>query len=77
VTGSLTSHDATTLGGDVEEVAAVTYVMAAIGVTGVVALLWKALAPQRPAARSVLAPDDDPEFLRGLNRKRQQPGDES
>jgi hypothetical protein len=77
VTGSLTSRDATTLGGDVEEVAAVTYVMAAIGMTGVVALLWKALAPQRPAARSVLAPDDDPEFLRGLNRKRQQPGDES
>lgn len=52
------------------------YVMAAIGVAGVTALLWKALRPQRPAARSVLAPDDDPEFLRGLNRKRQQPGDE-
>ena len=54
-----------------------TYVMAAIGVGGIAALLWKALGPQRPAARSVLAPDDDPEFLRGLNRKRQQPGDES
>jgi hypothetical protein len=50
----------------VEEVAAVTYVMAAIGVAGVAALLWKALAP-----------DDDPEFLRGLNGKRQQPNDES
>ncbi|MGH3515442.1 MAG: hypothetical protein ACRDQI_13675 [Pseudonocardiaceae bacterium] len=77
MTGSPTSRDATTLGGDVEEVAAVTYVMAAIGVGGIAALLWKALAPQRPVARSVLAPDDDPEFLRGLNRKRQQPGDES
>lgn len=77
MTGSPTSRVATTLGGDVEEVAAVTYVMAAIGVGGIAALLWKALAPQRPAARSVLAPDDDPEFLRGLNRKRQQPGDES
>ncbi|HZD16449.1 MAG TPA: hypothetical protein VE196_15275 [Pseudonocardiaceae bacterium] len=54
-----------------------TYVMAAIGVAGVAALLWKALAPQRPHARSVLAPDDDPEFLRGLNGKRQQPNDES
>lgn len=52
------------------------YVMAAIGVAGVTALLWKALRPQHPAARSVLAPDDDPEFLRGLNRKRQQPGEE-
>jgi hypothetical protein len=60
----------------VEEVAAVQYVMAAIGVAGVTALLWKALRPQRPAARSVLAPDDDPEFLRSLNSKRQQPGDE-
>jgi hypothetical protein len=58
----------------------VQYVMAALGVAGLTALLWKALRPQRPrpAARSVLAPDDDPEFLRGLNRKRQQPGgDES
>ncbi|MGH3787848.1 MAG: hypothetical protein ACRDRG_15155 [Pseudonocardiaceae bacterium] len=56
--------------------AAVHYVMAAIGVAGVAALLWKALRPQRPAARSVLAPDDDPEFLRGLDRKRQQPDEE-
>jgi hypothetical protein len=50
-------------------VAAVHYLMAAIGVAGITALLWKALRPQRPAARTVLAPDDDPEFLRGLNRK--------
>ena len=49
------------------------YLMAAIIITGIIALLWKALRPQRPAARSVLAPDDDPEFLRGLNR---QPGEE-
>ncbi|MBA2474244.1 MAG: hypothetical protein DLM61_15865 [Pseudonocardiales bacterium] len=76
MTGSPTSRDATTLGGDVEEVAAVLYLMAAIGVAGIAGLLWKALGPPRPAARSVLAPDDDPEFLRGLNRKRQQPGDE-
>jgi hypothetical protein len=67
--------DATTLGGNVKEVAAVQYVMAALGVAGLTALLLKALRPQRSAARSVLAPDDDPEFLRGLNRKRQ-PGDE-
>ena len=45
------------------------YLMVVIGLVGVTALLWKALRPQRPAARAVLAPDDDPEFLRGLNRK--------
>lgn len=56
--------------GDLEEVAAMHYVMAAIGVAAVTALLWKALSPQRPAARSVRAPDDDPEFLRSLNRQR-------
>lgn len=49
------------------------YLMAAFGIAAVIAMLWKALRPQRPAARSVLAPDDDPEFLRGLNRK---PGEE-
>ncbi|MGH3873948.1 MAG: hypothetical protein ACRDSR_20995 [Pseudonocardiaceae bacterium] len=52
------------------------YLMAAIGAATVVTLLWKAFGPQRPAARSVLAPDDDPEFLRGLNRKRPDSGDE-
>lgn len=52
------------------------YVMAAIGVAAVTALLWKAFGPQRPTARSVPAPDDDPEFLRGLNRGREERGDE-
>jgi hypothetical protein len=55
----------------------VQYVMAAIGVTALTALLWKVLRPQRPTGRSVRAPDDDPEFLASLNRNRQQPGDES
>jgi hypothetical protein len=54
----------------------VLYVLAVIGVAGMTALLWKALRPQRPAARSVLAPDDDPEFLRRLSSRRQQPGEE-
>jgi hypothetical protein len=54
----------------------VLYVLAAIGVAGMTALLWKALRPQRPAARSVLAPDDDPEFLRRLSSRPQQPGEE-
>ncbi|MGB8961941.1 MAG: hypothetical protein WCC38_08315 [Pseudonocardiaceae bacterium] len=53
------------------------YLMGAIAVAGVVTLLWKVLVPQRPAARAVLAPDDDPEFLRGLNSKRRPPGDEA
>ncbi|MBV9060253.1 MAG: hypothetical protein JO296_02680 [Pseudonocardiales bacterium] len=52
------------------------YVLAAVGMAGMSVLLWKALRPQRPAARSVLAPDDDPEFLRGLSSRRQQPGEE-
>ncbi len=52
------------------------YVMAAIGMAAVTALLWKAFGPQRPAARSVPAPDDDPEFLRGLNRERPEPDGE-
>jgi hypothetical protein len=51
----------------------VQYVIAAMGLAGMTALLWKALRPQRPVSRSVLAPDDDPEFLRGLNSRRQQP----
>ncbi|MFY9809634.1 MAG: hypothetical protein WAK86_20580 [Pseudonocardiaceae bacterium] len=68
---------ATTLGGDLEEGAPVVYLMGAIAVAGVVTLLWKVLVPQRPAARAVLAPDDDPEFLRGLNSKRRPPGDEA
>ncbi|MGH3753362.1 MAG: hypothetical protein ACRDRP_11800 [Pseudonocardiaceae bacterium] len=56
-----------------EEVATVQYLMAAIGVAAVTALLWKAFGPQRPAARQVIAPDDDPEFLRGLNGQRPEP----
>ncbi len=52
------------------------FVMAAMGVAGITVLLWKALRPQRPAGRPVLAPDDDPEFLSGLNRRRQPPENE-
>ena len=52
------------------------YLMAAIGVAAVLALLWRALRPERTPARSVLAPDDDPEFLRGLDRKRPHAGEE-
>jgi hypothetical protein len=57
----------------------VQYLLAALGAAAVTALLWKAFGPQRPAQRRpVLAPDDDPDFLRGLNTrglngKRQEP----
>ncbi len=52
------------------------YVLAAVGMAGMSVLLWKALRPPQRVARSVVAPDDDPEFLRGLSTRRQQPGDE-
>lgn len=47
------------------------YLLAVIGAVAVTALLWKAFGPQRRAdRRPVLAPDDDPEFLRDLNRRK-------
>jgi hypothetical protein len=48
-----------------------------MGVAALTAVLWKVLRPQRTTGRSMPAPDDDPVFLRSLNRNRQQPGDES
>lgn len=53
--------------------ATVQYLIAAIGLAGVTALLWKTYGPRRPATRLVIAPDDDPEFLRGLNPERPEP----
>jgi hypothetical protein len=50
----------------------VLYLFALIGMAVVVAAVWFALRPQpstRPARR-VLPPDDDPEFLRRLNERR-------
>lgn len=53
------------------EVITVQYLLAAVGAVGVTALLWKAFGPQRRAGgRPALAPDDDPDFLRNLNRKK-------
>jgi hypothetical protein len=59
-------------------VATVQYLLAAIGAATVTILLWKAFGPQRPDTdrRPLLAPDDDPEFLRGLNGKQQKPDDD-
>lgn len=56
------------------------YLLAAIGTVTVAVLLWKAFGPEQPAGsrEPVLAPDDDPDFLRELNRRsRPDPGEET
>lgn len=55
------------------------YLLAAMGAATVTMLLWKAFGPQRPESdrRPVLAPDDDPEFLRGLSSRRQEPDEDN
>ena len=56
------------------------YLLAAIGAIAVVVLLWRAfvarpesVAPRRPRS---IAPDDDPDFLRGLGEKKRRSPDE-
>jgi hypothetical protein len=58
------------------------YLLAAIGLATIVALLWRAFAPVRVGAganRRLTAPDDDPDFLRRLGEQNQggddRPGD--
>ena len=58
------------------------YVLAAIGLITVAALLWRALRPDRIGVgvrRQVIAPDDDPDFLRrlGEQNRRNDDGDAS
>jgi hypothetical protein len=57
----------------------VQYLLAAMGAATVTMLLWKAFGPQRPETDRcpVLAPDDDPEFLRGLSSRRQEPDEDN
>ncbi|MDN5758084.1 MAG: hypothetical protein L0H59_06065 [Tomitella sp.] len=43
------------------------YLLAAIGLATLVVLAWRAFAPDLGPRRSN-APDDDPEFLRSLDR---------
>lgn len=63
--------------GNVEEVTAVQYLLAAIGAATVTVLLWKAFGPQLPGRGGpAVAPDDDPEFLSGLTRRLQEPNEE-
>ncbi len=61
------------------------YLLAAIGAVCVVVLLWRAFVanPAAPSERRVIrpttrrpapmAPDDDPEFLRSLNERKNPP----
>lgn len=54
------------------------YLLAAVGVVTVAVLLWRAFvtpATDTPTARrpSTIAPDDDPDFLRGLNKRTKRP----
>jgi len=57
------------------------YLLAAVGALTVAVLLWRAFGPQtaqvgpRRQAGNV-APDDDPEFLRGLDERNKRPGDD-
>ncbi|GAA1334411.1 hypothetical protein J7S33_17780 [Saccharothrix algeriensis] len=47
------------------------YVLALIGALTIAVLLWRAFGPDRVDApsRRVVAPDDDPEFLRKLGEQ--------
>jgi hypothetical protein len=55
------------------------YLLAVIGAIAVLVLLWRAFIA-RPAGvaprRRSMAPDDDPEFLRDLDRKRRPSDDD-
>ena len=57
------------------------YLLAAVGALTVAVLLWRAfgaqtagVAPRRE--RGVVAPDDDPDFLRGLDERNKKAGDD-
>lgn len=47
------------------------WLFALIGVVTVAILLWRAFGPgSRPEPPRVIAPDDDPDFLRDLDRRK-------
>lgn len=55
------------------------YLLAAIAAVTVALLLWKAFGPERPVGsrKPVPAPDDNPDFLRELNRRARPDRDEN
>jgi hypothetical protein len=57
------------------------FVLAAIGVVTIAVLLWRAFGvpanettPRSTRPRRVTAPDDDPEFLRSLDKRKPEDG---
>ncbi|CCH35282.1 hypothetical protein ABZ816_11810 [Actinosynnema sp. NPDC047251] len=55
------------------------YVLALIGALTIAVLLWRAFGPDRvdtAPSRRVIAPDDDPEFLRKLGEQSKKRPDE-
>jgi hypothetical protein len=56
------------------------YLLAVVGALTVAVLLWRAFGaqsptdPQRRERRAVRAPDDDPDFLRGLDERNRKTG---
>jgi len=58
------------------------YLLAVVGALTVAILLWRAFGPQSPTdpsrrdRRVVRAPDDDPDFLRGLDEQNRKTGDD-
>lgn len=55
------------------------YLLAAIGALTVAVLLWRAFGSQGamvPTRRGSVAPDDDPEFLRGLDERNKKAGED-
>ncbi|GLZ38196.1 hypothetical protein [Actinokineospora sp. NBRC 105648] len=56
------------------------YLLAAVGAITVAVLLWRAFGVQTagvaPRRSTSIAPDDDPEFLRGLDEHRKRGDDE-
>ncbi|WP_026425809.1 hypothetical protein [Actinokineospora inagensis] len=57
------------------------YLLAAVGAITVAVLLWRAFGPRTAGVAQrrgpVVAPDDDPEFLRGLEKfRRRDDGDD-
>jgi hypothetical protein len=48
------------------------YLLAAIGALTIAVLLWRAFGPERvgvSSRRALIAPDDDPDFLRKLGEQ--------
>jgi hypothetical protein len=57
------------------------YLLAAVGALTVAVLLWRAFGAQTAGVsprreRGTIAPDDDPEFLRGLDERNKKAGDD-